>query len=175
MTEEIQSTVEAAPLAEAEVTPATDNPAPADPMAIYHDPMPDLFGGSVRPVEYEFEQPQHGDALPLEMQIEARNALAAEGIPKDLGNEFVRRWNTAAKPADTATLELGMAQTRSQLEAVYREQTDEVLTLARGEAARMMKRLPWIRPVLESTPLGNDVWLIGTLANLARQRQAKGG
>jgi hypothetical protein len=152
-------------------------PAEAPAPAIAPEALPDLFGGQVRPVAYQFEQPaDEATAMPLAEQAEIRNVLASEGIPADLVNEGARRWNAAvaAGPQDDAALKLGMAQCRAQLEQVYRDRLPEVLKLARSEARRMMARSPQIKAALESTQLGNDVWLIGTLANLAQARATKG-
>lgn len=139
-------------------------------------PQPDVFGGQVRPTDYRFEAPAPGqESMPLQQVQEISTALAAAGIPADLGREFGRRWNKVmASPIPTdSELELGMQQADAQLRQVYGNEADDMLRLARGEAKRLAKRNPMIRAALENTQLGNDAWVCATLANLGRARQAR--
>ncbi len=154
--------------------PATEVGA-IDTGELIAEATPDAFGGNVRPVDYQFDIPVGAEAMPLAQQIEARNALAAQGIPADIGNEFARRWNAVAKagPQDDAGLELGMAQARAQLERLHGLRLPQVLADARTEAAALCRRVPWLRSALEDTQLGNDPWIVSTLANLAQARRTK--
>lgn len=135
--------------------------------------MPDAFGGLIEPREYEFPMPPASlEPIDLAEQQEIRSAMAASGIPRELGNEMARRWNTALmKPQDEAALQLGMRQVEAQLRQTYGSEADEVIRLARKEAARIAKRVPSVKAMIEQTQLGNDAWLIGTLANIARARK----
>jgi len=159
--------------------PADDPPIQASPdaaaQAVDLGPQPDLYGGTVKATDYQFEVPPGMEPMALEEQRAVRAALVAEGIPRDLGNEFARRWNaTMRQPIPTdSDLELGMQQAEAQLRQQYGDKTDEVLKLARGEAKRLARRNSMFRAALESTQLGNDPWIAATLANLARARQAR--
>ncbi|MGD2119218.1 MAG: hypothetical protein PVG66_12715, partial [Chromatiales bacterium] len=86
-----------------------------------------------------------------------------------------RRWNKlAGQPIDPAALELTRNHARAELERVYRDRTPEIIKAAKSEADRLIKHAPWLKIALEETPLGNDVWLVGTLANLAQVRAGTG-
>jgi hypothetical protein len=136
--------------------------------------IPDAFGGNVKAVDYLFETPVGAEPMPMPQQIEARNALAAQGVPADIGSEFARRWNAVAKagPQDDGALELGMTRARAQLEQMHGGRLPQVLADARAEAVALCKRVSWLRSALENTQLGNDVWVVSTLANLAQARRA---
>lgn len=174
----------AAPVPSATPTAPTQNPqtgiAPTAlaPVALQSTPIPDLYGEQVKPADYDFRQEGIPNELrmPMDQQIELRNLLASEGMPKSLVSEIAVRWNHASKapPQSDADLTLGMHQAQAQIEAVYGARADETIRLARDEAKRMMKKSPAIKAMLENTALGNDVWLIGTLANLAMVRMKKG-
>ena len=136
--------------------------------------MPDVFTGeTINPTAYDFGGVQDGEeAMPLEMQVEIRNALAAEGIPVPIGNEMARRWNAVAdREYSPEELELTSAREMSALQRLYGDQLPEIINLARSEADRLIARLPWIGDVLASTPLGSDSWVISTLANIASARR----
>lgn len=137
------------------------------------EPVTDAFGGLVSPDAYNFPAPPASlEAMTLDEQREIRTAMAEAGIPRELGEEAARRWNHALmQPQDEAALQLGMRQVEAQLRQTYGSDADEVIRLARKEAARIAKRVPAIREMIEQTQLGNDAWLIGTLANIARARK----
>ncbi|MBI2305761.1 MAG: hypothetical protein HYU78_00525 [Rhodocyclales bacterium] len=137
--------------------------------------VPDAFGGLIDPREYEFPIPPASlEPIDLAEQQAIRSAMAASGIPRELGNEMAKRWNTALmKPQDEAALQVGMKEAEAQLRQTYGIDADEILRLARNEAARIAKRVPSVKAMLEQTQLGNDVWLAATLANIARAKLGK--
>lgn len=137
------------------------------------EPVPDAFGGTVSPDAYSFPTPPASlELMSIEEQREIRSAMAEAGIPRDLGDEAARRWNHALmQPTDEAALQLGMRQVEAQLRQTYGTEADEIIKLARNEAARISKRVPSVKAMLETTQLGNDAWLIATLANIARARK----
>lgn len=142
--------------------------------AAIQGPQQDVFGGQVKMTDYQFDPAPHGlEPMPLEQQVEVRQALAAAGVPAEIGREFGKRWNTAmsAGPQTDEQLALGMAVVRAQIEAKYGAQAAEVVKLAQAEAQRVIKGAPWVQIALSETQLGNDLWVIETLANLGRARQ----
>lgn len=137
------------------------------------DTVQDAFGGSISPSGYDFPAPPASlEPLDLAEQQAIRTAMAEAGIPRDVGNEMARRWNTALmKPQDESALQIGMKQAEAQLRQTYGTDADEIIRLARSEAARIAKRVPGVQTMIEQTQLGNDVWLTATLANIARARK----
>lgn len=136
---------------------------------------PDAFGGLIDPRAYNFPTPPASmEPLDLAEQQEIRSAMAQAGIPRELGDEMARRWNTAQmKPMDEAALQIGMKEAEAQLRQTYGADADEILRLARQEVARISKRVPSVKEAIERTQLGNDVWLAATLANIARARKER--
>ncbi len=139
--------------------------------------QPDVFGGEVKGTSYQFDQPADElTAMPMEEQKQIRAAMAAEGIPADIGNEMARRWNEfASQPFNPEALILSHNQGMADLERMHGDRVSEVIKAAKGEAERLIKRVPWLKAALEDTALGNDPWVVSSLANLAQARQSKGG
>lgn len=147
-----------------------DSGEPAVQVELNRELLPDVFGGEIRADRYNFGlQDEGADVMPMQVQIEIRNAMAAEGIPVDLGNEIARRWNST-RPMSDAELELHSAQELANLRRAHGDRLPEIIAAAQSEVARLTARLPWLSEVLETTTLGNDSWIISTLANLAAAR-----
>jgi hypothetical protein len=138
--------------------------------------QPDVFGGEVNGTAYQFDQPADElTAMPMEEQKQIRAAMAAEGIPADIGNEMARRWNElASQPFNPEALTLSHNQGMADLERMHGDRVPEVIKAAKGEAERLIKHAPWLKTAIEQTPLGSCAWTISTLANLAQAR-GKGG
>lgn len=133
---------------------------------------PDAFGDSVSPAAYNFPLPPASlEAMSTEEQVQFRQVLAESGIPAGLGNEMARRWNMAMlQPQDATALQISYQQASAHLREKFGADAEEIIKLARSEAKRITKHLPGVHDALANTQLGNDQWLVETLANIARAK-----
>lgn len=146
-----------------------DGEAPAIPSSVI-----DAFGDSVRPIDYHFPQVEGENALPLPQQIELRNALCSEGIPKSTGSALAILWNQeTSKPATSpAMLEALGRSAVMELERKHgADRAAAILKDARAEAGRLARRSPLIRQALENTGLGNSALLAEMLHTVAQGRR----
>lgn len=136
-------------------------------------PVADAFGGLVVPTAYNFPPPPAGlEPMTPQEQLEVRQVLAESGIPTSIGSQMAQLWNAAiSEPTDDAALEIGRLQVAEKLRQSHGDDAAEIIRLARAEVQRISKRLPWVHEVLAGTSLGNNEWLIQSLANIARARQ----
>jgi hypothetical protein len=108
-----------------------------------------------------------------EFEAANRAALYAAGIPQSIGNHLAKRWNdvmaSGELPNDTQ-LEMGKRQALADLTKQWGADTKANLALAKSVVDTMEEHQPAIWQMLETSGLGNDPWLITTLANLARAR-----
>ena len=74
------------------------------------------------------------------------------------------------KPPTDNELAIGKNAGMAQLRKCWGDQMDANLAIAQGEVARMAKANPHIVAMLESTGLGNSVWLTKTLVTVARAK-----
>ncbi len=99
------------------------------------EPLPDLYGGSIKATDYQFEQPaDEATAMPLSDQIEIRNLMVEAGIPKGIGTQMVVEWNKAmATPKSEAELTLEGAKAYAEFERRHGERADDMLRIANDE------------------------------------------
>lgn len=111
-----------------------------------------------------------------EFEAANRAAFFAAGIPQSVGNHIARLWNdTMARgevPND-AQLEASRRETLAALNKHWGAETQANLARAKTVVQVMAKHQPAIWQMLETSGLGNNAWLIMTLANMARAREPK--
>ena len=137
-------------------------------------PVPDVFGGSITPDSYRFEVPPGLEPLEITELANVQAAMADVGIPAEIGREMGKQWNRymAAGAADETTLKLGAIAARQELTRMHGEQqAAEMIRVANQEIAKAAKKAPWILDGLTSTELGNTVWLVSSLYNIAEARK----
>jgi hypothetical protein len=137
------------------------------------EPAADAFGGLVVPTAYNFPAPPANlEPMTVQEQLEVRQVLAESGIPVSIGDQVAKLWNSAlAEPSDAAALELGRLEIAAKLRQSHGDEAEEIIRLARAEVQRICLRLPWVHDVLAGTSLGNNEWLIQSLANIGRARK----
>lgn len=134
----------------------------------------EMFAPPSNPAGYLFPPPPPGQVGDLAFETTNREAMLHAGIPAPIGSHIATLWNkamTAPLPTDSQ-LALGKQQA---LEVLGRNgaNAEETLALARTVVAKMAEKQPQVWTMLERTGLGNDPWLISSLANIAKARGAK--
>ena len=141
---------------------------------VLSDPVQDAYGTAINPGDYAFEVPPGLEPLEITELANVQGAMADIGIPAEIGREMGKQWNRymAAGPVDQTTLQLGAMAARQELTRMHGEQqAAEMIRVANQEIAKAAKKAPWILDGLTSTELGNSVWLVSSLYNIAEARK----
>lgn len=115
-----------------------------------------------------------GAEVSREFEMTNREAMLHAGIPQSIGGQLARMWHHAMLselPTD-AQLELGKRAALATLTKQWGDATHDNLQLAKSVVSKMAEVQPAVWKMLEVSGMGNDPWVISTLANMAR---AKGG
>ena len=121
------------------------------------------------PGHYDF-RPADGRAVDPAIDGPMRAMFHAEGISLGTGNEIARQWNAAAaNPPNEA--QIATQQAGAMAELSRSGNADETIALARSEVDRLEARLPGVKDMLAASGLGNNVWLIRTMAARAMARK----
>lgn len=111
-----------------------------------------------------------------EFEAHNRAAFFAAGVPQSIGNHIAKLWNDVLARGEfpnDAQLEMGKRQALQALTKQWGADTQANLARAKSVVQVMEKHQPEIWNLLVQSGLGNDPWLISTLANLARSREPK--
>lgn len=111
----------------------------------------------------------------LEFEQANRAALFEAGIPTSIGSQMATLWDRAMATdlPSPAQIEQGRQEGMAALSKAWGQDFDRNLALARSVVAQMQAKQPAIMGMLEESGLGNNVWLIQTLANIGRARGLK--
>lgn len=122
--------------------------------------------------EYQFAPVPAGQNHDLAFDSANRAALLAAGVPASVGSHMATLWAEAmTKPSPTAAeIELSGRQCMVALTKQWGADTQINIALARQQVVKMAEHQPKIKEMLEATALGNNPWIVTTLANMARAR-----
>jgi hypothetical protein len=123
---------------------------------------------------YQLDLPPRGVETSIEQEVAMRTLFLETGVPAGLGSEVSRLWNRAIlnPPSDVdRTLQGKTAQV--SLEQAWGPDFQKNLAAAQGIVAQMAKTRPEVVQMLEDSGLGNNVYIIKSLYNMARARRAK--
>lgn len=156
---------------------AQDVPEPQDEQQAQQDEQAanaEIFAPPSSPEGYYFPPPPPGHKGDLAFERTNREAMLHAGIPSAIGNHIAALWNKAmsSEPPTDSQLALGQQQALAVL-GRNGANADETVALARGVVAKMAEKQPQVWTMLERTGIGNDPWLIQSLANLAKVRGGK--
>ncbi len=126
------------------------------------------------PGDYRFEPLNDLSAQDVELETAARSAFHAEGFDNGTARTLVDLWNKAATaPALNQAQEAAeFAATERALRQKWGADFDRNMKTVRAEVARIGAAHPSLplRHMLQTTSLGNNVWLAATLLNRAQAR-----
>jgi hypothetical protein len=136
-----------------------------DTMQQAYEDVPDSPSG------YNFEYP-HGLEIDPETDSAGREVMHAVGLPRDLANYVQGAWNNSViNPVSVEDHELSARETESQLRAEWGADYEVNVNLARSFIDRLNpEQQDKAKGFLEQSGLGNDIYLIRRLVNLARVR-----
>lgn len=123
------------------------------------------------------DQPLPADAIRSpEFETANRQALLHAGVPDSIGSYLGTLWHQAMlKPTPTDDqLALSKASALHALEKKWGSETQANLTLAKSVVAKMAEKQPGVYRMLEISGMGNNPWVIETLARLAQVQSRKG-
>ena len=123
---------------------------------------------------YQLDLPPKGAELSLEQEVAMRTLFLETGVPAHLGQEASRLWNQAIlNPPSEIDRTLQGRSSQVALEQLWGSEAQHHLSLAQAEVQRMAAKDPRIIGMLEQSGLGNNVYLIKNLYQMARARGAK--
>jgi hypothetical protein len=159
------------------VSPGEGNKPPAQ-MAEAQQPGGDVWAPPASAAAYNFSPggPLPEGATPSrEFEMANREAFFAAGLPDSIGNELVRRYTAAVskEPPSDHDLATGRQNATATLTKLWGADFKANLAAANSVVAKMATKQPAIWSILEKTGLGNDPWIIQSLANLANGRAGK--
>ncbi|WP_374601052.1 hypothetical protein [Niveibacterium sp.] len=136
------------------------------------------FEAPATPYAYQFPRPPHGVEIDPQFELQAREAFHAAQIPNAIAANAVKLWNEAAAAAQRGDLTpermaSEQMETRELLARRYGDKTPALLEAARGEVARIAEKWPELPQMLAASGLGNNAWLVVSLANLAAARGSR--
>jgi hypothetical protein len=123
---------------------------------------------------YQFQPPPPGVETSIEQEVAMRTLFRESGIPSHVGSEANRLWNQAIlNPPSEIDRTLQGKANRVALEQAWGPDFERNLAAAQSVVAQMAKTRPEVINMLEQSGLGNNVYIIRSLYNLARARGAK--
>jgi len=151
------------------------NAAPAGEAAVAASPVGPLvaaaFEGGASPASYQFEHMPGVQSDPAQ-ELALRTFFHAEGVPVPIAKQMNAIFTKGAlNPPNDVQLAASKHTTMAALSKQWGADTEKNLATANREIDRMEQSLPGLKAQLLATGVGNNVWLISTIYNMA---QAKG-
>lgn len=130
-----------------------------------------IFAGPASPAAYNFGTPPVGFERDEVQETAMRQLFHSEGIPVPIGNELNRLYTAAmVNPPSPDQVEMARRQAVAQLSRRWGGDYQKNLGIVQSEVNRMEAIQPGVKHMLDASGLGNNLYVIETLVNMAKAK-----
>jgi hypothetical protein len=153
-------------------------PDPNSGMQVMVQESPDLaaldaaiFTAPSSPAGYKFDPMPRGFERDLKVESAVRAAFHASDVPASIAAQVHRMWVKAMQaPPSQEQMDRAYQTGNLELQRMFGDQRENVLTVANRELDRMAASYPPLKDMLRTSGLCNNSWVAMSLYSLARAR-----